>query len=129
LNDASEIAPSSSQHSTELSDGNSGELKKHAYLVFAIVSLALLMASIDSTIVAVGLPTLLLDLKTNLALVGWTLTGFQFSQSIIMPIMGKLSDDLGRKRVFLTAVAIFTLSSMAAGLAPNIMWLIIFRVL
>ena len=87
------------------------------------------MASIDSTIIAVGIPTLLVDLKTNLAMVGWTITGFQFSQSVIMPIMGKLSDDLGRKKVFLVSVAIFTLSSLAAGFAPNIIWLIIFRVI
>ena len=101
----------------------------HPYQVFAIVSLALLMASIDSTIVSVALPTLLTDLKTNLALVGWTITGFQFSQSVIMPIIGKLSDDLGRKRLFLAAVVLFTVSSMAAGLAPNIFWLIGFRIL
>ena len=102
---------------------------RQAYLVFAVVGLALLMASIDSTIVAVGLPTLLTDLKTNLALVGWTLTGYQFAQSIVMPIAGKLSDEWGRKRLFLGAVGLFTLSSIAAGLAPNIYVLIIFRIL
>ena len=102
---------------------------KQAYLVFAVVGLALLMASIDSTIVSVGLPTLLVDLKTNLALVGWTLTGYQFAQSIVMPIAGKLSDEWGRKRLFLGAVALFTLSSVAAGLAPNIYVLILFRIL
>jgi EmrB/QacA subfamily drug resistance transporter len=102
---------------------------RQAYLVFAVVGLALLMASIDSTIVAVGLPTLLTDLKTNLALVGWTLTGYQFAQSIVMPIAGKLSDEWGRKRLFLGAVGLFTVSSIAAGLAPNIYVLILFRIL
>jgi EmrB/QacA subfamily drug resistance transporter len=91
--------------------------------------MALLMASIDSTIVAVGLPTLLTDLKTNLALVGWTMTGYQFAQSIVMPIAGKLSDEWGRKRLFLGAVALFTISSIAAGLAPSIYVLIICRIL
>ena len=108
---------------------NIGAPKKQAYFTFAIVALALLMSSIDSTIVAVGLPTLLTDLRTNLALVGWTITGYQFSQSIIMPIAGKLSDEWGRKRLFLAAVIVFTVSSMAAGLAPNIFWLIVFRVI
>ena len=102
--------------------------RNQAYFTFAIVALALLMSGIDLTIVAVGLPTLLTDLRTNLALVGWTITGYQFSQSIIMPIAGKLSDEWGRKRLFLAAVIIFTVSSMAAGLAPNIFWLIILRV-
>lgn len=102
---------------------------RQAYSVFAVVALALLMSSIDSTIVAVGLPTMLRDLKTNLAWMGWTLTGYQLTQTIVMPIAGKLSDDWGRKRLFLSAVLLFTLSSMAAGLAPNIYVLIIFRLL
>lgn len=102
--------------------------RKQAYFIFAIVALAILMASIDMTIVAVSLPTLLTDLKTNLAWVGWTITGYQFSQSIIMPIAGRLSDEWGRKRLFMGAVILFTISSMAAGLAPNIYCLIIFRV-
>ena len=108
---------------------NTTKPPKKAYFIFAIVGLALLMASIDSTIVAVGLPTLLVDLKTNLALVGWTLTGYQFAQSIVMPVTGKLSDEWGRKPLFLGAVVLFTISSIAAGLSPNIFVLIIFRIL
>ena len=46
-----------------------------------------------------------------------------------MPVIGKLSDELGRKRVFMFAVIIFTLSSIAAGFSPNIYFLIVFRVL
>ncbi len=102
--------------------------RKQAYSTFAIVALALLMASIDMTIVAVSLPTMLTDLHTNLAWLGWTITGYQLSQSIIMPIAGKLSDEWGRKRLFMVAVILFTISSMAAGLAPNIYLLIVFRV-
>ncbi len=102
---------------------------KRPFITFGIVAMALLMASIDSTIVAVGLPVMLTELHTNLAWVGWTMTGFQFSQSVVMPLAGKLSDDWGRKRLFLVAVVIFTVSSMAAGLAPNIFFLIIFRVI
>ena len=102
---------------------------RQAYFIFGIVALALLMASIDATIVAVSLPTLLVDLRTNLAWVSWTMTGYQFSQSIAMPIAGKLSDEWGRKRLFIIAAAVFTASSIAAGLAPNVYWLIVFRVI
>lgn len=114
---------------TEEPGKDTGAPTKQAYLTFAIVALALLMSSIDTTIVAVSLPTILNDLQTNLAWVSWTLVGYQFSQSIIMPIAGKLSDDLGRKRLFLAAVILFTISSVAAGLAPNIFSLIIFRII
>jgi EmrB/QacA subfamily drug resistance transporter len=103
--------------------------KNQAYFVFAIVSLALIMSSIDTSIVTVGIPVIINDLRTNLAYAGWTITGYQFSQSIMMPIIGKLSDDWGRKRLFLLAISVFSASSLAAALAPNIFWLIIFRLI
>jgi EmrB/QacA subfamily drug resistance transporter len=106
-----------------------GMSHKQAYIIFGVVSLALIMSAIDSTIVSVSLPAILTELHTNLAYVGWTITGYQFAQCIAMPIVGKLSDEWGRKRIFLGAVLIFTASSLAAGFAPNIYWLILFRIL
>lgn len=115
---------------TEASSSGDGTLPdRRAYFIFGIVALALLMASIDATIVAVSLPTLLVDLRTNLAWVSWTMTGYQFSQSIAMPMAGKLSDEWGRSRLFLIAAGGFTISSIAAGLAPDVYWLIVFRVI
>lgn len=102
--------------------------KKRAIQAFVIVSVAVFMQGLDLAIVAVGLPAMLTDLQTNLALLGWTITGYTFANTIMMPIIGKLSDDWGRKRLFLISLLIFTISSMAAGLAPNIYILIIFRV-
>jgi EmrB/QacA subfamily drug resistance transporter len=87
------------------------------------------MGSLDSTIAAVALPEIMDDYKTTLALVGWTATGYQFAQSIIMPIIGKVSDEWGRKRIFLFAVFLFSVTSLACGFAPNIYWLILFRIL
>lgn len=101
---------------------------RHPFVVFAVVGMALLMSSVDATIVAVALPTMLRELNTNLVWIGWTLTGYILVSTIVMPMAGKLSDDLGRKRLFLVAVVIFTASSMAAGLAPNVYVLIICRV-
>jgi EmrB/QacA subfamily drug resistance transporter len=103
--------------------------KKDAYLTFTILSLALIMSTIDQTIVSVGIPSIISELHTNLAYVSWTIAGYQLSSCIMMPIIGKLSDDWGRKRLFLMAVVLFTLASIACGLAPNIVLLIIFRIL
>jgi EmrB/QacA subfamily drug resistance transporter len=99
------------------------------YLIFALVSLALLMASIDSTIVAVGLPAMRTGLHTSLPLIGWTVTAYQLGQLLVMPVAGKLSDELGRKRVFLAAIAIFTLASWLCAIAPNVYVLILCRIL
>ncbi|MBI4493419.1 MAG: MFS transporter [Chloroflexi bacterium] len=97
------------------------------YLFFGLASLGLLMSSINMTIVAVALPSMTRSLDTSLSWVGWTLTAYQLVQVIVMPLAGRLSDGLGRKRVFLFCVACFTLGSALSGLAPNIGWLIFFR--
>jgi EmrB/QacA subfamily drug resistance transporter len=102
--------------------------QRRAIITFVIVSLALMMSSIDMSVVSVSLPAIMNDMKANLAWASWIMTGSQLSQCIMMPIIGKLSDDWGRKRLFLIAVGIFAVSSLAAGFATNIYMLIVFRV-
>ncbi len=87
----------------------------------------MLMGSIDSTIVAVGVPQLTTALNAPLAWVGWTLTVYQLVQVVMLPLAGKLSDSLGRKRVFLFCVGTFTVGSVLCGLAPSIWFLIAAR--
>jgi EmrB/QacA subfamily drug resistance transporter len=97
--------------------------------IFVVVSLALLMSSIDSTIVAVGLPNMVAGLHTNLVWIGWVITSYSLMQAIILPMAGKLSDDFGRKNLFLVAVVLFTAGSLLCAIAPNVYLLILFRVI
>src|SRR5581483_9995908 len=99
----------------------------HPFLIFAVVAPALLMASIDGTIVSVGLPTITRELHTSPAWAAWTMTCYMLAQLITMPIAGKLSDEWGRKSLFIGAISLFTLASVAASLAPNIEGLVFFR--
>ncbi len=103
-------------------------MNRRALFIFAVVAPALLMSSIDATIVSVGLPTILGELHASLPTVGWILTGYQLTQTVAMPLAGKISDDFGRKRLFLVSVVLFTVGSIGAGLSPNIYILILFRV-
>src|ERR1700738_724669 len=99
------------------------------HIVFFLAALAVLVGSIDGTIMVVALPQLTESLHTSLSWVGWTLTGYQLVQMVMYPLAGKLSDALGRRRVFLFCVATFTLSSLLCALAPNVGFLIAFRAL
>ena len=99
------------------------------HVFFVLAALAVLMSSIDSTIVAVAIPQLQTALDAPLTAVGWTLTAYQLIQMVMFPLAGKLSDTLGRKRVFLFCVATFTVGSLLCGLAPSIWTLIPARVL
>ena len=99
------------------------------YLFFGLASLAVLMASIDATIVAVAIPALEDAFGAPLTWIGWTLTAYQLVQVVMLPLAGKLSDTLGRKRVFMFSVGAFTVGSLLCGLAPSIGLLIVFRAL
>ena len=99
------------------------------YLIFVSVGFSLLMYAIDSTVVAVAFPNMMKDLGTNVIWAGWTISIYLIAVTSVMPLMGKLSDGFGRKRVFLISLFLFTASSLACGLAPNIYSLVVFRFL
>ena len=99
------------------------------YLIFVSAGLSLLMYSIDSTVVAVAFPHFIKDLDTNVLWAAWTISIYLVAVTSVMPLMGKLSDSFGRKRVFLISLILFTASSLACGLAPNIYSLVAFRFL
>jgi EmrB/QacA subfamily drug resistance transporter len=99
------------------------------HLVFVLAALAVLMASIDLTIVAVALPQLTMAFQAPLTWTSWTLTAYQLVQVVMLPLAGRLSDTLGRKRVFLFCVGTFTTGSLLCGVAPSIGLLIAFRAL
>jgi EmrB/QacA subfamily drug resistance transporter len=109
------------------SAADAGTAEPRRFLVFAIVSLALMMASIDQTIVATALPTLQRDLHTQVNWSTWTLTIYALGQILVMPLAGKVGERYGRKRIFLGAVILFTAASLCCGLAGNIYLLIALR--
>ena len=97
-------------------------------MMFAVVSLALLMSSLDQTIVATALNDLQDELHTSVAWAGWTITAYSFGLVLMLSLSGKLSDRYGRRRVFFASAAIFTAASLCCGLADNIHVLIALRV-
>jgi EmrB/QacA subfamily drug resistance transporter len=96
-------------------------------VVFAVASLALFVASVDQTIVATALSTLQHDLRARINWGGWTITIYALGQIIAMPLAGKISDSYGRKRIFLVAAAVFTVSSLCCGLVTSIYLLVPLR--
>src|SRR6185312_9498109 len=96
-------------------------------LVFTVVALALLMMSIDSTIVATALHSLRRGLHTSIDWAGWTITAYSLGFVVVLPISGKLSEQYGARRVFLVSIIAFTLASLCCGLADNIYVLIALR--
>jgi EmrB/QacA subfamily drug resistance transporter len=86
------------------------------------------MGAMDQTIVATAGPTIISDLG-GLSLYAWVFSAYILSQTVAMPVFGKLSDLFGRKRLFITGLAVFMIGSALSGASRNIDELIVFRAL
>jgi EmrB/QacA subfamily drug resistance transporter len=99
------------------------------YLVYAAAGLSLLFISISGTAVSVAFPQMIEDYHTSLILASWVLSIAQIANTVAMPLAGKACDIFGRKFIFISCTILFTLGSLASALAPNIEWLIFFRLI
>ncbi|HEX7774325.1 MAG TPA: MFS transporter, partial [Pyrinomonadaceae bacterium] len=95
-------------------------------VVFGGLLLVMLLAALDSTIVATALPTIVGEFG-GLAHISWVVTAYLLAQTIVTPIYGKLGDLYGRKRVLQIAIVIFLIGSALCGLSQSMSHLIIFR--
>ena len=101
----------------------------YKWQVAIVAALGLFMAILDNTIVSVALPQMMRAFSTDLSTITWVVTGYFLAQAAIIPVIGYLSDRIGTKRVFLVALALFTIGSGLCGLASNEKYLIIFRII
>jgi len=97
-------------------------------IAIAVLSSAI-MEVLDTSVVNVSLPHIAGSLSSSVDEATWVLTSYIVANAIILPITGWLANYLGRKRLLMTVVTGFTLSSVLCGLAPNLPTLIFFRVL
>lgn len=97
-------------------------------LVLAICCLSLLMAQLDSTIVNVALPAIRLEFGASLASLQWIVDAYTLVVGSFLMLGGSLADRYGRRRVFQTGMALFTLGSLLCSVAPDMRWLIAARV-
>jgi EmrB/QacA subfamily drug resistance transporter len=96
--------------------------------VFSGLVLVLLLAALDSTLVATALPTIVGELG-GLTHLSWVVTAYLLAQTIATPIYGKLGDLYGRKRTLQVAIIVFLVGSALCGLSQSLMQLIVFRAL
>src|SRR6478735_2441831 len=96
---------------------------------FAITSIALFMTTLDNLVVTTALPTMQRDLHASISGLEWTVNAYTLTFAVLLLLGAALGDRLGRKRVFLAGLGIFTLGSAAAAMSPSIEWLIAARAL
>jgi MFS transporter, DHA2 family, multidrug resistance protein len=103
--------------------------KYNPWLVAVVVALGAFMEVLDTSIANVALPYMAGSLAASNDQSTWVLTSYLVSNAIVLPISGWLAVRFGRKRFFMSCLAIFTVSSLLCGLAPSLGFLLLFRAL
>ena len=103
--------------------------KYNPWLIAVVVALAAFMEVLDTSIANVALPYMAGNLGASNDQSTWVLTSYLVSNAIILPISGWIAGAIGRKRFFMACLGVFTVSSLLCGIAPNLGFLLFFRVL
>ena len=93
------------------------------------VGLCVIMATLDTSIVNISLPTLVEELETNFATIQWVILSYVLVLTSLTLGVGRLGDMLGKKIIFMAGLVVFTTGSLLCGLSPGVGWLIGFRAL
>jgi len=99
------------------------------WVIAVTVTLATFMEVLDTSIANVALPHISGNLSAGADESTWVLTSYLVSNAIVLPLSGWLSGLIGRKRFYMSCVALFTVSSFLCGLAPSLGVLVFFRIL
>ncbi|RIJ76807.1 DHA2 family efflux MFS transporter permease subunit [Nakamurella silvestris] len=100
--------------------------QRRIWIIFSALIAGMFLSSLDQTIVSTAMPTIVGDLG-GVSHQAWTTTAYLLATTIVMPIYGKFGDIFGRRRLFLIAIALFTLASLGAALSTNFWEFVTFR--
>ena len=106
-----------------------GTRQVNPWIIAVSVMFATFMEVLDTTVVNVSLPHIAGNLSATIDESTWVLTSYLVANAIVLPLTGWLASHFGRKRLLMTSVAGFTLSSLLCGLAPNLSTLVAFRLM
>jgi EmrB/QacA subfamily drug resistance transporter len=101
---------------------------ENRYKIMTVVLTAVFMAVLNTNIVNVALPTITSFYNVSVGLSQWIITGYQVTATITPIVFAKLSDRLGKSRIFLIGLLIFTISSFLCGISTSLLELIFFRI-
>ena len=102
-------------------------MNRRSAWVLALASVASLMVALDMLVVTTALPTIRLHLGASIEELEWTVNAYTLSFAVLLMTGAALGDRLGRRRMFVAGLGVFTAASAACALAPSVGWLIAAR--
>jgi EmrB/QacA subfamily drug resistance transporter len=104
-------------------------MKTPKWSILVTLALGTLLVGLDKTVVNLAIPRMIADFHTTVATIGWVSTAYLLTNSIFIPVFGKLSDIYGPRRVYVWGFSIFTVVSVITGFSWSIGSMIFFRAL
>ena len=101
---------------------------RRTWLALAVLILGVAMALLDTTIVNVALPTIRTSIDASEATLSWIISGYALAYGLALIPAGRIGDRIGHKWVFITGLSLFTVASLACGLAQDSTQLIVARI-
>ena len=106
-----------------------GVSPKRAWRALAVLLIGMSMSLLDATVVNVALPTIRTSLNANEATLSWIISGYALAFGLVLIPAGRLGDRFGHKWIFIAGLALFTVASLACGLAQDSAQLVTARVI
>lgn len=101
--------------------------EREKYVILVVASLASFLVPYTGSSIAVALPTIAAQFNTDAVTLGWITSAYIISAALFIVPFGRLADIVGRKKIFLLGVSIFTLASLCSAFAPSAGFLIAVR--
>ena len=95
--------------------------------VQVVAGLGGFLAGVNTSTMDVALPTVSRHFGASASGASWTLLSYMLVTTVLVFVFGRVADMVGRRRMYLTGIALLTVASLLCGLAPSIAWLIVFR--
>jgi EmrB/QacA subfamily drug resistance transporter len=108
-------------------DARGAEARSRAVWAIVVTGLALFMASLDNLVVSTALPVIRVHLHAGLSGLEWTVNAYTLTFAVLLLSAAALGERFGRRRIFVLGIAVFTVASAMAALAPNISVLVMAR--
>ena len=100
---------------------------RNKWFALVAVCLGFFMGLLDVTVVNVALPTIQTSFNSSFSQLQWVINAYTLMFAAVLFLISKLGDLIGRKRIFIISLVLFSAFSLACSVAPSITWLIIFR--
>src|ERR687883_461578 len=111
------LAPVPDGHVAAAVDRHGADQPGYEWVALSVTTVGALLASLQGSALVIALPDVLTALNANFLTIMWVLLGYLLITTALVPVVGRLADIFGRKQLYLTGFAIFTLGSLLAGLS------------